>query len=215
MASETLNSDPGQVSALALLLDGDVALALRALERLGGWRGFSTADQELLCGVVGEESARRIVAARRLSELTVCLEGTQVEVLESPEAAFGLVRPLMTRRVRERMVVVVLDVKNRPLSRHVVAEGTYEGCAVDPRDVFRPALVLQGSAVLVAHNHPSGDPQPSKLDLALTARLLAAGEILGLPLVDHLVIGGTSFVSMAAAGHLDALRRPRRQTRRR
>jgi len=108
---------------------------------------------------------------------------------------------------RECFVVVVLDIKNRPRHVSTVFVGSVDACPVDPREVFTPALRERGSAILVAHNHPSGDPTPSPEDLILTERLVEAGATLGIPVLDHIVVGrrkdgGPRFVSMAERGLL-------------
>jgi len=91
------------------------------------------------------------------------------------------------------------------MSVTVVAEGSSDTCPVDPREVFRTAVAEGASSVLVAHNHPSGDPTPSADDLVLTERLICAGEVLGLPVIDHLVVGGgerqgEAYISLVESG---------------
>ncbi len=90
---------------------------------------------------------------------------------------------------REAFVVLLLDGKHRLLGLHVASIGTASSAPVHPREVFRPAVVLGASAVIVAHNHPSGDPMPSIDDRNVTERLRKAGEVLGITVLDHVVIG--------------------------
>lgn len=140
------------------------------------------------------------------------------EAITTPEQACAFFLPLFLGAERERFFVVVLDAKHCPLSRWQVAEGSVDGCPVDVREVFRPALRHGGAGILVGHNHPSGDPKPSEPDLALTERLRAAGELLGMPLVDHIIVGApnaangrSEFLSFRQAGIL----RPRGRVGRR
>lgn len=105
-------------------------------------------------------------------------------------------------RDREHACVLLLDTKHRVIGVHPVAMGTLNEVAIHPRDVFHPALKQPGVfAVILAHNHPSGDPTPSQADLALTRRLLDAAKLVGLELVDHLIVGRGRTLSLRAQGH--------------
>jgi len=90
---------------------------------------------------------------------------------------------------RESFVVVHLDTKHRPLSVEVATTGTLDASLVHPREVFKGAILAGASAVLLMHNHPSGDPTPSREDFAVTKRIEEAGEILGIQVLDHIVVG--------------------------
>ena len=98
---------------------------------------------------------------------------------------------------REAFFVVPLNGRHRPLGIHMVSLGTPTNSVVHPREVFLPAVLSGATALIVAHNHPSGDPSPSPEDQEVTERLRAAGEILGVEMVDHLVLGGEQFYSFA------------------
>jgi DNA repair protein RadC len=113
-----------------------------------------------------------------------------------PEDAARIVRKLM-RAEQETFVVLCLDVRNRLISSHVVAIGTAYGVEVHPRDIFREAVRRNAAGIVVAHNHPSGDPTPSPEDVALTARLKSAGELLGIPVLDHVVVTTDRYASLA------------------
>ena len=106
-----------------------------------------------------------------------------------------LVRALIAEDPREHFVAVYLDVKHVPIAVHVVSIGTVSASTVHPREVFGPALAASASRVIVAHNHPSGDPTPSPEDRLVTDRLRAAGELLGVGLLDHIVLGAGRFFS--------------------
>ena len=122
--------------------------------------------------------------------------------VSSPEAAAALVAPLLRGRDREHCVLVTLDSKHRLLGVRTVSVGTVDHTFMAPREVFRDALSAGASAVFVAHNHPSGDPDPSPDDRLITRRLATAGATLGVELVDHLVIGDPAWVSLARLGVL-------------
>ena len=116
--------------------------------------------------------------------------------VESPADAVRLLAPELRGLAVESFRVLVLDVRRRPIAHEEVSRGTLDAALVHPREVFGPALRAGGATILVAHNHPSGDPEPSPQDWTVTERLVRAGGILGVPVSDHLVLGGRSWVSM-------------------
>jgi len=109
----------------------------------------------------------------------------------------GLLRTFLADDPRERFAVVYLDGRHRPIAVHDATTGTAGQCPVHPREVFGPAVALSATAIVVAHNHPSGDPTPSAEDRAVTERLRAAGELLGIELLDHVVVGDERYFSFA------------------
>lgn len=110
----------------------------------------------------------------------------------------GMLRTFLVDDPRERFAAVHLDNKHKPIAVHDAHVGTCNASPVHPREVFGPAVALAATAVIVAHNHPSGDPTPSPDDRAVTERLRAAGELLGIELLDHLVIGDERYFSFAS-----------------
>lgn len=98
---------------------------------------------------------------------------------------------------REHFVVLHMDVRNRVIERETVAIGCLTGVDVHPRETFRRACVLGSARLILAHNHPSGDPSPSNADIELTDRLRKCGELLGIKILDHVIIGNEGFVSLA------------------
>jgi DNA repair protein RadC len=123
-------------------------------------------------------------------------ELTYKEALRSAEAAFQLFRQVLTDRPTEEFWTILLDGKHRVLGLAQTSVGTLTSSLVHPREVFGPAIRMNAAAVIVGHNHPSGDPEPSPEDLEVTRRLVDAGKLLGIPLVDHLVCGGETYVSL-------------------
>lgn len=120
--------------------------------------------------------------------------------VSAPEHAAELVAPLLAGLDREACVAVSLDTKHRVLAVDTVSVGTAEHTFLAPREIYRTALLRGACALFLAHNHPSGDPAPSADDRAVTRRLSAAGTTLGIDLLDHLVIGGESWTSLARQG---------------
>ncbi len=103
---------------------------------------------------------------------------------------------------REHFLMLPLDGKNRVLGFEVVSVGTLTASLVHPREVFKAAILANAAAIVVAHNHPSGDPTPSAEDRAITQRLKQAGELLGIRLLDHVVLGADRYYSFVDAGEL-------------
>ena len=113
--------------------------------------------------------------------------------------------PQFAREPREHFLALALDAKNQPLAQLTIAIGGLTACAVLPADVFRPLLQAAAVSVIFVHNHPSGDPTPSEADLAITERLCRAGEVLGIGVLDHVVLGAADYFSFADAGILAGL----------
>ena len=98
------------------------------------------------------------------------------------------------------LVALLLNTKNQILSKETISIGSLNSSIVHPREVFKPAIKKSASAMIVAHNHPSGDPSPSREDIEVTKRLIQAGEILGIDILDHVIIGENRYVSMKEKG---------------
>ena len=113
--------------------------------------------------------------------------------------------PRLSAESREHFLAVALDAKNQPLAELTIAIGGLSACAVLAADVFRPVLQAAAVSVIFVHNHPSGDPTPSEADLAITERLCRAGEVLGIGVLDHVVLGAQDYFSFADAGILAGL----------
>lgn len=145
--------------------------------------------------VSGESPATEAVKRSRVPLYRVMLdrtgsivkEGTAV-VTQAREAA-RLFREFIGDAPQEHFVLMVLDSRQRVIGINEVSVGTLSASLVHPREVFRAAILLNGAAVIVSHNHPSGDPSPSPEDREATRRLQRAGELLGIPVADHIVIG--------------------------
>jgi DNA repair protein RadC len=115
----------------------------------------------------------------------------------------ALVGPEMRYLDREHFRVVLLSTRHDVLAVEQVAVGGLNSAVIHPREAFKAAIRWSAAAVILAHNHPSGDPEPSADDLRLTARLAEAGRILGIEVLDHVVVGDGRFVSLRERGHLD------------
>ncbi|MFC1610522.1 RadC family protein [Myxococcota bacterium] len=157
------------------------------------------------CGLSQTDSLR-LKASMEIGRRAL-VEPIPSHAVREPRDAYLCVAGQLAGEERECFMVVVLDVKNRPRHVAAVAEGSVDLCHVDPREVFVAALRQRGSGVIIAHNHPSGDPTPSSEDLLLTERLVEAGVLLGIPVLDHIIVGRKRegdvhepFVSLAERG---------------
>jgi DNA repair protein RadC len=120
--------------------------------------------------------------------------------IHQPQDAGKIVAPEMEPLVQEQLRVLLLDTKNRLIGQHLVYQGNVNSTLVRPAEVFREAVLEAAPKVILAHNHPSGDPEPSNEDIHMTGFLLEAGRILGIEVLDHLIVGQGTVVSMRARG---------------
>jgi DNA repair protein RadC len=183
---------------------GALGVANELLRARGGLHGLlrSSCDDLVLVGGVGVAKAAQVIAALELGRRTLGhAPGARVH-LRAPRDAAAYLLPAFGSRPVEQFGVVLLDVKHRVLRTTVVAVGTLNSTIVQPRDVFREAMLGGAAAVVVFHNHPSGDPSPSPDDVELTRRLAAAGALMGIELVDHIVLGDTKYCSFKEMGRL-------------
>lgn len=137
--------------------------------------------------------------------LTLVREGDGLAnkpLIRCPEGAVSLLMPRLRYEPREHFVALLLDTRHRTIGIHTVSIGTINCSVVSPAEVMKAALLANATAVIVAHNHPSGDPEPSAEDRAVTKRLVEAGKILGIDLLDHLIIGDGRWVSLKERGEM-------------
>ncbi len=120
-----------------------------------------------------------------------------------PEDAQKLIRYLIDSSDREIFVVVALDTKNQPISANICSVGSLNASIVHPREVFKMAILSNAASIIIGHNHPSGDPNPSNEDIKITERLVEAGGILGVKIMDHLIVGDREFISFKERGYIN------------
>lgn len=125
---------------------------------------------------------------------------TQPDRIQSPEDGFAILAPKMGTFDQEHLVVMVLNTRNEVLDIVDVYKGSVNASMIRISEVFRTAIVKNAPAILVAHNHPSGDPTPSPEDLAVTRAMVDAGKLLDIEVLDHLIIGASGFVSLKSKG---------------
>jgi DNA repair protein RadC len=167
----------------------------------GGLRSLTGSPPETLSRVagVGRAKAAQLVAAIELGRRTLAGPRGERLRLANPLAAAQYLLPLFGSRPVEQFGVVLLDTRHRVIRTAIVASGTLNATIVQPREVFREAALGGAAAIAVFHNHPSGDPTPSPDDRELTRRLAAAGVLMGIDLVDHLILGEQRYYSFREA----------------
>ena len=109
--------------------------------------------------------------------------------IEAPETAIKILQSFLSGTDRENFVVMLLDTKNVVIGINVVSVGSLTSTAAHPREVFKPAILSNANSIIIAHNHPSGDPSPSEEDTKVTNRLVEGGKLLGIEVLDHIIIG--------------------------
>lgn len=138
---------------------------------------------------IGPAKACQLLAATELIRRWVEPDDGSAPVIESPRDAADQV-PELRRAKKEHLVALYLNARHQLLAKETISVGTLTANLVHPREVFQPAVAASAASVLLIHNHPSGDPTPSPEDVALTARLREAGELMGIPLLDHVILAG-------------------------
>lgn len=199
----------GDGDMLALVLGTGVAgrsalqIATTLIERFDGLGGVARAQVAELAKVpgVGPNRAIRVHAALEVGRRSV--RGRALDTpIHTPDDAWAHLAPALEGLDREELHALYLDRRRRPVGQRSLTRGSDGYTVVDPRQVFRVAVGIGAAAVVLAHNHPSGDPTPSPQDREVTRRVAAAGRVLGIPLVDHLVVGNGRYCSLAAEGAL-------------
>ena len=120
----------------------------------------------------------------------------------TPRQAMEIAKKMLLDEYKEHFITLQLNARNKLISAEITSVGTLEASLVHPREVFRPAVINHSSAIIVLHNHPSGETEPSKEDLKVTERLKKAGEILGIEILDHIIFSREKFTSLKATMQL-------------
>jgi DNA repair protein RadC len=181
-----------------------LTVANALLAAYGGLHGLvrATCDDFMRIAGVGRAKGAQIVAALELGRRTLSRSPSTRPQLRCPRDAADYLLPGFGSRPTEQVGVVLLDSKHRVLRTTIVASGTLNAASVEPRDVFREAAVGGAAAIVLFHNHPSGDPSPSPDDQELTRRLAAAGALMGIDVVDHIILGDGCYCSFKETGRL-------------
>ncbi len=187
---------------LALLLGGARAGARALLDLHGPLRRLSTRTLSEISRVprIGCVQARRLAATFALAKRLVGERMRPGACFDNPRQIFEHFHGVLRDKKREIFLVVLLDARHRVLREEVVSEGSLTSSIVHPREVFLPAVRESAGAVVLVHNHPSGDPRPSEEDVAVTRRLVRASELLGIRVLDHVIVGDGRYTSLRQEG---------------
>jgi len=183
-----------------VLRDVDAARAL--LDTFSGIRELGKAAYDELVNVHGISSARaeQILAALELGKRFLSTHEGERVLIRCPEDVFQVLRPQLGARAQEVFVAVLLNSKNQVLKTETVSIGTVNASIVHPREVFKPAISASATSVVLAHNHPTGSPEPSREDILITRRMEKTGRIMGIDIVDHVIVAADKYVSLKERG---------------
>jgi DNA repair protein RadC len=193
---------------LAILLhvgvagENSVQLGQRVLQRFSGLSGLQRAAFEEVCGErgIGPAKAAQIQAAIELGRRLSLEVPEERPAIHNPADAAALLQYEMGALEQEHLRVMLLDTRHRVLSIHELYHGSLNSSLVRIAEVFKPAIRRNAAAILIVHNHPSGDPTPSPDDISITRAVVQAGKLLDIDVLDHLVIGGGRFISLKERG---------------
>lgn len=193
---------------LAILLrvgvEGENAIQVgqRLLQDFNGLAGLQRASYAEICAQhgIGEAKAAQIKAAIDLGRRLASQSSSDRPVVHSPEDAADLVQYEMSALEQEQLRVILLNTRNHVLRIQTIYQGSLNSSQVRVGELFRPAIRENAAAVIVVHNHPSGDPSPSPDDIALTKTIIEAGQLLDIQVLDHLIIGQGRFISLNRRG---------------
>lgn len=151
---------------------------------------------------LGKIRAKTLYAAINLARLLNSSKQQQGSIIRNPEDAYQFIRGELEFLQKEHFVIIFLNTKNGILGYETISVGSLNCAIVHPREVYKAAIKRSCASIVVVHNHPSGDPQPSHEDLELTNRLVEAGQIIGIELLDHIIIGHSNYISLKEKGLL-------------
>jgi DNA repair protein RadC len=195
---------------LAILLrtgtysESAVTLAQRILSECGDFRSLVDMSKDQLTQIkgIGNAKALQIQASIELGRRLARSTHNEAVTIRSPESVANLMREELRYLQKEHFVCLFLNTKNHVIGQETLSMGSLNASIVHPREVFRAAIKRSSASIICVHNHPSGDPTPSPEDIQLTHRLVEAGSIIGIEVLDHIIIGDFKFVSLKEQGYM-------------
>jgi DNA repair protein RadC len=178
-------------------------IAQELLARFGNVKAIGQATIEELSQIKG-------IGLAKAAQIKACFELGRREELEpelkdfnikDPEAVVKAIRASIKDKAKEHFKLILLNPRNKIIGISTISIGTLNASLVHPREVFKDAIVHSAASVVLAHNHPSGDPEPSEDDLKITKKLVESGKILGIEVIDHIIIGKNDYYSFRGKGH--------------
>ena len=179
-----------------------IGLAEHMLSRFNGLKGIATSSVEDMSRIkgLGIAKAAQIKAMAELGKRLAASVGHSRPTIRSPQDAADLVMPELRDELQEHFKGIFLNSKNEVLKIRTITIGSLDASMITPRELFRDAISTNSASVIIAHNHPSGDPTPSQEDISVSKRLCEAGKVVGIEVLDHLVIGEGRWVSLKERG---------------
>lgn len=179
-----------------------IGLAELLLRDFKSLRGITAATLDQLCSIkgIGNVKAIEIAAMGELGKRISLETFREKPTIRGPRDVSNLLSPQLRDKTKEHFMAILLDTRNQVLKIVEVSIGTLDTSIAHPRDIFREAIISNASSIILAHNHPSGDPAPSKADLLVTQRLVEAGRLIGIDIADHVVLGDNRWVSFQERG---------------
>lgn len=179
-----------------------IGLAEHILAKFGGIRGMASASIEQLSSIhgLGQAKSAQIKAMVEFGKRMALASRDARVAIRNPQDAVDCVMPILRDEPKENFMALFLNTKNEVLRSKVITVGTLDSSLITPRELFREAITMNSASVIIAHNHPSGDPTPSRDDISVTKRLSQTGELIGIAVLDHLIIGDDRWVSLKDRG---------------
>jgi DNA repair protein RadC len=197
-ATSPISGDSQPAELLAQALGIGVAKAADILDRAGGLVGFTYGTESDIVGAgVPRRKVKPLRAAFELARLSIGKRPVLGQRLASASDVFAHMRARLSGLPVEEFWAIAVDVRHRVIFDDRIGKGSLTGVEVHPRDVFRPLIKAGAAAVLFCHQHPSGDTTPSRADIELTTRLREVGDLCGIPVLDHVVVGADGYTSLA------------------
>ncbi|MEJ6950450.1 RadC family protein [Natronospora cellulosivora (SeqCode)] len=181
-----------------------VELSQDILNKFGGLKALNYLSFKDFMTVngMGIAKAVQLKAVAELSKRLATLNREEKEVIKSPRDAAHLLMPELRYLTQEVFKIVLLDIKNQVIAIPMISKGGLTSSIVHPREVFKEAIKHSSAAMILVHNHPSGVPEPSRDDINITKKLIDAGNIMGIDVLDHIIIGDGVFISMKEKGYI-------------
>jgi DNA repair protein RadC len=204
--AETLSN--GELLAIILRVGSSneniINLSNRILKEAGGLNGLLTSSSEEFLSLkgIGSAKATQLLALAEISKRFKSFQSGDQYKISQPKDAAELIMESMRYLKQECLKVIMLNTKNIVITIKDISIGSLNSSIVHPREVFREAIRRSSASIIISHNHPSGDPAPSSEDINLTQRIKECGKLIGIELLDHIIIGNGSYVSLKEKGIL-------------
>lgn len=175
-----------------------IGMAEHIIAKFSGIRGLVSASVEELSSIKGLGIAKsaQIKAMIELGKRLARAAAESRVSIRNPQDIVDYVNPYLRDEPKENFMALFLNTKNEVLKTRTITVGILDSSLITPRELFREAIAMNSASVIVAHNHPSGDPAPSKEDIALTRRLIEAGKLIGIDVLDHVIVGDNKWISL-------------------